>query len=78
MIVTIFAGVIFAVIGIFIFLKPDVIWNLTEKWKSYRADEPSELYLKSTKFGGVLEFREHEVRRNSCLIPICRATHLYY
>lgn len=54
MIVTIFAGVIFAVIGIFIFLKPDVIWNLTEKWKSYRADEPSELYLKSTKFGGVL------------------------
>lgn len=54
MIVTIIAGVIFAVIGIFIFLKPDVIWNLTEKWKSYRADEPSELYLKSTKFGGVL------------------------
>ncbi len=37
MIVTIFAGVIFAVIGIFIFLKPDVIWNLTEKWTDLRC-----------------------------------------
>ena len=78
MVLAVFVGIGFCVIGIFLFLKPDVYWKLTEKWKSYRADEPSELYLKSTKFGGVLEFREHEVRRNSCLIPICRATHLYY
>ena len=26
----------------FIFLKPGLIWKLTEEWKSYRADEPSE------------------------------------
>ena len=24
------------------------------QWKSYRADEPSELYLKTTKIGGIL------------------------
>ena len=28
--------------------------ELTEKWKSYCADEPSEFYLKTTKIGGIL------------------------
>ena len=37
-----------------IFLKPGLIWKLTEEWKSYRADEPSEFYLKTTKIGGIL------------------------
>ena len=35
-------------------LKPGLIWKLTEEWKSYRADEPSEFYLKATKIGGAL------------------------
>ena len=47
-------GILFIVLGIFIFLKPDLIWKITEEWKSYSADEPSELYIKSTKFGGAL------------------------
>ena len=47
-------GIIFIALGIFIFLKPDLIWKITEEWKSYSADEPSELYIKSTKFGGAL------------------------
>ena len=47
-------GIIILALGIFIFLKPHVVWTLTEKWKSYRADEPSKLYLKSTKTGGIL------------------------
>ncbi len=47
-------GIIFLALGIFFFLKPDLVWKLTEEWKSYRADEPSELYLISTKFGGIL------------------------
>ena len=47
-------GVIIFVLGMFIFLKPDLVWKLTEAWKSYRADEPSELYLKTTKIGGIL------------------------
>ena len=36
------------------FLKPDLIWSLTEKWNSYRADEPSDLYRTLTKLGGAL------------------------
>ncbi len=47
-------GIIFLVLGIFFFLKPQLVWKLTEEWKSYRADEPSDLYLISTKFGGIL------------------------
>ena len=31
-------------LGMFIFLKPGLVWKLTEEWKSYRADEPSEFY----------------------------------
>lgn len=45
--------IIFA-LGMFIFLKSGLIWKLTEEWKSYRADEPSEFYLKATKIGGAL------------------------
>ena len=40
-------GIIIFALGMFIFLKPGLIWKLTEEWKSYRADEPSELYLKT-------------------------------
>ena len=47
-------GIIIAAIGVFILLKPNLVWNLTEKWKSYRADEPSDFYLKMAKFGGIL------------------------
>ncbi len=47
-------GIIFFALGIFIFLKPYLIWKITEEWKSYSVDEPSDLYIKSTKFGGVL------------------------
>ena len=41
-------GIIIFALGMFIFLKPGLIWKLTEEWKSYRADEPSEFYLKTT------------------------------
>ncbi|WP_330554343.1 DUF6199 family natural product biosynthesis protein [Schaedlerella arabinosiphila] len=40
-------GIILFVFGIFIFLKPDLIRKITEEWKSYRADEPSDLYFKN-------------------------------
>ena len=45
-------GIIIFALGMFIFLKPDLVWKLTEEWKSYRADEPSEFYLKVAKIGG--------------------------
>ena len=47
-------GIIIFALGMFIFLKPGLIWKLTEEWKSYRADEPSDFYLKATKIGGAL------------------------
>ena len=28
-------GVIIFVLGMFIFLKPDLVWKLTEEWKIY-------------------------------------------
>ncbi len=46
-------GILFFALGMVIFLKPGLVWKLTEEWKSYRADEPSELYLKVTKIGGI-------------------------
>lgn len=39
--------------GIFFWLKPDLVWRITERWKSYRADEPSDFYRFSAKFGGI-------------------------
>lgn len=47
-------GIVIFALGMFVFLKPDLVWKLTEEWKAYRADEPSEFYLKVTKIGGVL------------------------
>lgn len=40
------------ILGVFLFLKPDLWWKLTERWKSYRADEPSDFYILSTRIGG--------------------------
>lgn len=54
MLLTILCGILFIIIGIVAYRKPGLIWALTEQWKSYAASEPSDLYLYSTKFGGIL------------------------
>lgn len=51
---SIFGGIAFFLIGLFFFLKPEQLWRLTEQWKSYAADEPSDLYVFSTKLGGII------------------------
>ncbi len=51
---SVLGGVFFLALGVFLFFWPEVLWHLTEEWKSYSASEPSDLYLRSTKFGGVL------------------------
>lgn len=53
MIWAVIGGIIFIAIGIFLFLKPDLVWELTESWKSYYADAPSDTYLKITKISGI-------------------------
>ena len=47
-------GIFFCALGMFLFWKPDLVWKLTEEWKSYCADEPSEFYLKVTQISGIL------------------------
>ncbi len=54
MLLCIGSGILITALGIFIFWRPDLVWKLTEEWKSSYADEPSDLYLKSTRFGGTL------------------------
>ena len=51
---SILGGVIIGILGVFVFCNPELIWKLTEEWKSYCADGPSDFYLKSTKVGGLL------------------------
>lgn len=51
---SILTGICLMALGVWMFLKPDAVWSLTEKWKSYRADEPSDLYRTLTKLGGAL------------------------
>lgn len=31
-------GILIFALGMFIFLKPDLVWKLTEEWKSYHDD----------------------------------------
>ena len=33
---------------------PDLVYELTESWKSNRSAEPSDFYRFSTRFGGVM------------------------
>lgn len=40
--------------GLLITFKPAMIWSIAESWKSADATEPSELYLWSTRVGGVM------------------------
>lgn len=54
MILTLLSGAAFSLLGLFLFIKPDLVWMLTERWKSCAADEPSDLYRKSTQLGGIL------------------------
>lgn len=54
MLLCIGSGILITALGIFTFWRPDLVWKLTEEWKSFYADEPSDLYLKSTRFGGAL------------------------
>lgn len=40
--------------GLLMILRPTIIWFLLESWKSNDATEPSDMYIISTRFGGIL------------------------
>lgn len=47
-------GVVLAGVGLFLALKPKLFWEFAERWKSYYADEPSDLYINSSRIGGAV------------------------
>lgn len=49
-----FIGIILILFGLLMLINPSIIWRATEQWKSDAADRPSDLYIKSTRFGGIM------------------------
>lgn len=50
-------GIICIVIGCFCYLKPDLVYELAEEWKSDSSGDPSEAYIKKVKsIGSALIF----------------------
>ena len=47
-------GILFLLVGAVLILKPKLLYDLTESWKNNASDDPSRLYLMSTRFGGVI------------------------
>ena len=45
-------GIVVAIIGLVMLLKPQAVYTLTESWKSNTPGEPSDFYLLSTRIGG--------------------------
>ena len=49
----ILCGIIFLIIGFVMLRFPELIYEITESWKSYSSGEPSDLYRLSTRVGGI-------------------------
>jgi hypothetical protein len=47
-------SVLLILFGLLMLIQPSIIWSMAESWKSNDAIEPSDLYVKSTRFGGAL------------------------
>ena len=47
-------GLLLIGVGVFYLLRPDIVWTMTERWKSHRADEPSDLYAIMIRIGGAI------------------------
>lgn len=45
-------GILFVALGIVMLISPKTFFELTESWKGMTSDEPSSLYIISTRFGG--------------------------
>ena len=47
-------GLLMIALGLFMLLRPDDFFDLTEIWKSEAPGEPSPGYRCSTRFGGIM------------------------
>ncbi len=50
----VFGGLIFIIIGYFMFFRPEEVIKFIEQLNFNNEVEPSDLYISSTKFGGVV------------------------
>lgn len=48
----IICGIVFLFIGALMIFNPNVVFEITQGWKSYSTAEPSRLYIISTRIGG--------------------------
>ncbi|WP_068776754.1 DUF6199 family natural product biosynthesis protein [Paenibacillus sp. FJAT-26967] len=47
-------GLFLVLLGALMVFKAQLIWQLTEKWKSNDGTEPSDFYMLNTRVGGVI------------------------
>lgn len=45
-------GIVIAILGAVMLVKPEAVYTITESWKSSTSGEPSDFYLLSTRIGG--------------------------
>ncbi len=50
----VFVSIFLILVGLVMVALPQFIWQISEKWKSSDASEPSSLYLVSIRVGGIL------------------------
>lgn len=49
-----FLGILLILCGLVMVIYPEFVYELTESWKSDAIGTPSEWYIYSTRFGGVM------------------------
>ena len=54
MVYCIILSVVCLALGLLCALRPALVWKWCERWKSCRADEPSETYVFGVRLGGAL------------------------
>lgn len=47
-------GAVFIVFGLFMIVAPKLFYKITQGWKNDSETEPSNLFVISTRFGGVI------------------------
>lgn len=47
-------SIIVLLVGIFVVIKPKIVYDLTQNWRNAKSAEPSQLYLFVTRIWGVL------------------------
>jgi hypothetical protein len=47
-------GIFLILFGLLMLIKPNILWMITESWKTDGATEPTNYYIFSVRLGGIL------------------------